>query len=147
VKTSFGEFTTTASATRLIQEQQGETSGPDTVVSGYVFGPPTWKARVGENWTLSGWSASLFGNYISGETDLAQVPSAKVDSFTTFDGQVAYHASLLGGVRVAVSVLNMFDRDPPHLAASSSVIYGFGYDNANYSPFGRQITLTASVNW
>lgn len=146
--TSIGQFTWTGNATHLVQTQQPEPTLPATTVSGEVFGPPTWKARSGVSWSLAQWSVSVFGNYTSGEVDPAQVPPAAVSSFTTLDTSASYkNDGVLGGLRVALSVLNAFDKAPPRLAPSSTTIYGFGYDNANYSPLGRQINLSVAVKW
>jgi iron complex outermembrane recepter protein len=146
--TSIGQFTWTGNATHLIQTQQPEPSLPAATVTGQVFGPPTWKARTGVTWTLTRWTVSVFGNYTSGEIDPSQVPPAAVSSFTTMDASASYNDDrVLGGLRVSLAVLNALDRDPPKLAASSTVLYGFGFDNANYSPLGRQLNLSGTVKW
>jgi iron complex outermembrane recepter protein len=146
--TSIGQFTWTGNATHLIQTQQPEPSLPAATVTGQVFGPPTWKARTGVTWTLTRWAVSVFGNYTSGEIDPSQVPPAAVSSFTTMDASASYNDDrVLGGLRVSLAVLNALDRDPPRLAASSTTVYGFGFDNANYSPLGRQLNLSGAVKW
>jgi outer membrane receptor for ferrienterochelin and colicin len=146
--TSIGQFTWTGNATHLIQTQQPEPSLPAATVTGQVFGPPTWKARTGVTWKLNRWAVSVFGNYTSGEIDPSQVPPAAVSSFATMDASASYNDDrVLGGLRVSLAVLNALDRDPPRLAASSTTVYGFGFDNANYSPLGRQLNLSGAVKW
>ena len=146
--TPIGQFAWTGNATHLIQTQQPEPSLAATTVTGQVFGPSTWKARTGVTWTLTRWAVSVFGNYTSSEIDPSQVPPAAVSSFTTMDASASYNDDrVLGGLRVSLAVLNVLDRDPPRLAASSTAVYGFGFDNANYSPLGRQLNLSAAVKW
>jgi len=77
------------------------------------------------------------------------LPFANIASWVTMDLNVTYRAprnaeSWLNGLEVSASAVNLFDRDPPYVADGA---YGFGYDPANASPFGRVLSLLLRKRW
>lgn len=141
-----------ANATATHFDQQLLSTTPDTVLSGIIFNVPKLKARGGANWTRGGWSATGIINYISGETNVEVKPNANVASWTTVDATLNYRFqeshSLLQGVRIGLSVSNLFDNDPPFAKSSGlqypSAIY---YDSTNASVVGRFASVTIAKAW
>jgi outer membrane receptor protein involved in Fe transport len=72
-----------------------------------------------------------------------------VDSWTTVDLNVSYETrsdSLehwLDGLRVALSVQNALDQDPPFVNRN----FGLGFDPTNASIFGRYVTVQVAKKW
>lgn len=135
-----GRFEIDGSATRLINRQQLIPGSAFARVSGTVFNPPTWKARVGVSYDNGPWGVSVFGNYRSSLLNGVD----RIGSNTTFDGQLRYtvaeNSGPLGKFTFAFSVINMFDRDPPRIPDTTG-FYAVGYDSANDVPLGRVIRL------
>jgi outer membrane receptor protein involved in Fe transport len=115
--------------------------------SGILFYPAKLSARAGAVWTRGGLTASLFGNYKSGVTNLAD--GTMGGSFTTFDLTLRYDTSARDGIfsnmAFEASAQNLFDRDPPLYAATS--FENAPYDSTNYSVIGRFLSLSISKRW
>ena len=116
------------------------------------FHPVSWRARAGLSWSRGPVSGVLFVNY-TGEyrDDRALVPRS-VRSWTTVDAGLAYtlpatSGSVPGKLRLALNVLNLFDRDPPHLAPEPGFSRGVGYDTVNASGRGRVLSFQVRKRW
>ena len=68
----------------------------------------------------------------------------KSASFTTFDTTLRYDTGFGGaawsGLELALSVRNLFDRDPPRYPPASTSFAP--YDSTNYSAIGRFVSLS-----
>jgi outer membrane receptor protein involved in Fe transport len=128
-------------------------TAPAQILSGTIFNPPVFKARAGATWTEDDWSVSAILNHISPETDSSSGSAVHVPAWTTADLQVSYSTTdwngYLHGIRLGLSVHNLFDTDPPALSSTGfqAPYFSSGYDSANASPFGRFISLSISKDW
>ena len=147
-----GEVAFALNASRLHLERQLSQLSPDLTVSGLVFYPPKLKARAGANWLRGGWGASAFLNYTSSETNQYPTPTEPVSAWLTADAQVSYEtgeqaAALFRGLRLSLSVENLFARDPPAIASATTVWSGIGYDTSNATALGRFIRARLIKRW
>lgn len=107
-----------------------------------MFSPTDLRSRVGARWTRGPLSTSLTWNYVDGYTDdrvSSQVASVK--AWSTLDASASYDlknvwGAIGNGARVIVSVTNLFNADPPFVAATSSTFRG-EWDGSNASIVGR----------
>jgi hypothetical protein len=134
--------------THLKQNQRFVAGASPTNVAGTVFGPPAWRVRgtlYAEHGMLSG---ALSGNYIGSEIDTGQLSRPRIPAFFTVDAQIAAKFRLRGPppLRLALSTVNLLNKNPPPIAASAGN-YSLGFDSANHSPLGRQVKISAIVDW
>jgi outer membrane receptor protein involved in Fe transport len=115
--------------------------------SGILFYPSKVSGRIGAVWTRDQFSASLFGNYKSGVTNLAD--GIKGASFTTFDLTMRYDTgetdSLLSNTAFEFSAQNLLDREPPFYVVTA--FENAPYDSTNYSVVGRFLSFSISKRW
>ncbi len=116
-------------------------------LSGTLFNPARINSRIGAVWQQGGFTASLFGNYKSGVTDIAS--DRKGASFTTFDAAVRYDTSARddawSNLALELSVRNLLNRAPPLYAVTS--LGNAPYDSTNYSAIGRYLSLSVSKHF
>ena len=95
-------------------------------------------------------SAAAFVNYVDGYRNNAVMPAESVRSYTTVDLQLAYDLGrtngLLKGLKLALSVTNLFDRDPPYVN-NATPYSAAGFDPENASAFGRLVAVQISKQW
>jgi iron complex outermembrane receptor protein len=119
-----------------------------------------WRGRWQTSWLVSAWTHTLALNFQSGYRDTpvwvehldaaGNVTGAgplglKVGAYATVDWQSSWTSA--GGTRLAVGVLNLFDREPPLSISAAGLNRGFpfGYDDRYYDPRGRTFYVNASV--
>ena len=120
-----------------------------------IFHPADLRMRGGLMWSVSGFSANLFANYLSSYEDDRSLESPRsVDSWLTFDASLQYNfdgagAGLLSGTRMTLSVNNILNKEPPRVASGIHVGEpGYvAYDTANADPHGRVIALQFTKQW
>lgn len=146
-----GALAAFANVTWLHLEQQTISTQPSVVLSGTVFNAPDFKARGGVTWTKDGLSASGIVNYLGDETDTGITPNGEIASWTTVDANMtcsfAGNSALAKGLKIAVSISNLFDRDPPYAASPALAYSGLAFDSTNASLIGRTISLTLTKGW
>lgn len=148
-----GKLVLAGNASWLSIRQSVIATEPEMAISGTIYNPPSFKARGAASWQVGPWSVTGTGNYIRGEWDTSTTPYTPIASWTTFDAQIAYTlpaamgSGVLSGWQISLSVLNVFDRDPPHVADADTGITGLGYDSTNASPLGRFISGYISKKW
>jgi outer membrane receptor protein involved in Fe transport len=123
---------------------------PEETLSGTVFYPPHVRLRGGATWQRGAWSASGFVNYVGDSEDPSALVPISIASWTTFDAQSNYAlggGTLLDGTRIALSVQNLFNREPPRINSTQSGLPGVNYDATNASALGRFINLQLSKAW
>jgi iron complex outermembrane recepter protein len=152
VHSSFGDFDLTANAAWLKLTQALTPTSPETTLSGTIFNPPRFKARLGATWQRGSWSAASFVNYVSTEIDNSNFEApVNVASWTTVDAQLTYavpsSSGFLHGIHISASVQNLFNRNPPPVSGVSTSIESLGYDSTNSSPLGRFGSLTLRKDW
>jgi iron complex outermembrane receptor protein len=126
-------------------------SVPTTDLLDTTFEPMNLRLRGGVVWSTGPWATSIFANFASSYKDNLVVPTGSVASWTTFDGQLAFEVPpassiALRGLRLSLSVINLFDRDPPLVANQINPLF-LGYDGVNASPRGRAFSAVVSKRW
>jgi hypothetical protein len=130
---------------------------PNVEIANTAGNPARLRIRGTAQWHRGNWGASSTVNFTNrysnrGSLDALgdPLPAAAIASWTTVDSSLYYEASQadrdnwLHGLRIAVTVTNLFDRDPPYIADG---VYGFGFDAANATPFGRQVSVLLVKRW
>jgi iron complex outermembrane receptor protein len=151
VKSSVGDWLFALSSTYFLQFKDFITSSaPANDVRGTTYHPSDFKGRATVSWTRGQWSAASSVNYISGSKNETTSPVTEVASWTTTDLQFAYQLPLSSArssnLRIAFTVLNLFDRDPPFVT-SPQTLFNVGYDPTNANPLGRFVSLNATLKW
>ncbi|MEJ1961309.1 MAG: TonB-dependent receptor [Gammaproteobacteria bacterium] len=114
--------------------------------------PTRWRARLNTSYVYGGMSLTAGASYVPqfyNETIVVPGPPAvrpppfRVASWTTFDMSLGYdfdHLASLAGqhIRGSLSVLNLFDRDPPFAANLQ------GFDPSKADTRGRFVSLALS---
>ncbi|MEG3088344.1 TonB-dependent receptor [Sphingomonas sp. PB4P5] len=140
-----------ASGTYLfhIRQALSATAEPVDVVD-TLGSPADLRMRGHVGWTSGRFRGVLTANYVDSYTNRTTATPEKVTSWTTLDLQLNYavpaDAGALGGLRIALSATNLFDRDPPY-AAYLVGPYTYGYDPENANPAGRVFSLQVSRKW
>ncbi len=115
--------------------------------------PVDFRLRGNAGWTGAHTGIYLYVNYVDGYRDPtlgSGGAGAAVSSWTTvnlttrFDSAGLGRLGPLGDFSVALSVDNLFDRDPPRVSSSD---YGLLFDSANASALGRYMSLRLSKRW
>jgi iron complex outermembrane receptor protein len=150
IKTPMGSIGTFLNATYMDLSQKVTAQSPEIQLAGTSFSPPHFRARGGATWTVGSMSATGILNFISHESNIYQPENPPVASWTTIDAQLSYahpiQSGPFAGLRIALSVQNLLDRNPPFL---SNPFYssGLNYDSTNASPLGRFVSLQVSKVW
>jgi iron complex outermembrane receptor protein len=94
-------------------------------------------------------SMGLFLNFTNSYTDTNVVPNGHVSSWTTADAVVSYEfgwaAGPFSGASIALSVVNLADRDPPYVTDYAG--FPINYDGVNANPLGRFFSLRLQKRW
>ncbi len=137
-------------ASWLESVQQNTAGEAPFELAGMIFNPAKWQGRIGAVWLAGGLSVGMFVNYTGGVTNQLWTRVAQSGaSFTTVDMSVRYEmperGDLLSGIALAVTVDNLFDREPP---LYTPPFEGYvPYDSTNYSGIGRFIGISLSKHW
>lgn len=147
VDLAVGRLTVRGSASWLDSAQQTTAAQSLYDLSGTLFNPARINSRIGAVWRQGGFTASLFGNYKSGVTDIAD--GRKGASFTTFDAALRYDTGARddawSNLALELSAQNLLNRAPPWYAVTS-LTYA-PYDSTNYSAIGRYLSLSVSKHF
>ncbi len=146
-----GQLTAGLSGSYTLHLTQGFTPTADRVdVLGTVGSPVPLRVRGHLGWRQGPIAFNAFVNFVDGYQDQTITPAQHVQAWTTTDLQLSYafqaKSGPLSDLRAALSVSNLFDKDPPFapLRTSTSTI-GFNPDNA--SPEGRVVSLQVTKAW
>lgn len=117
-----------------------------------TYGNPTrLRLRASINYRLGGWSFNGFVHRRNSYTDNRVVPFEEIDAYTTVDVNAGYRfasgSGVLADASITLGAINVFDRDPPAARIRSLGFYDLGFDAANASPLGRQVSLGLSKRW
>ena len=148
VDTTFGAFNASLNANYIIDftRQAFSTAAPVQTLN-RPFNPVDLRMRGGLGWTYKGWRVSSFVNYTDSYPDETADGEARVDAWTTIDLNIGYsidtNRSILNNTRLALSVLNLFDQDPPAVRndADGPGFAPASYDSTNAQPLGRFISF------
>ncbi|RYY28701.1 MAG: TonB-dependent receptor [Sphingomonadales bacterium] len=143
-------ITVSLSGSRLLDiDQRVTASAPIVDVVGTLGNPVKLRLRGRLGFEAGPFDGGLSVQHSSGYRNATVMPAERVKSWTTFDLQLGARVAGNGegrDVRLAFSVNNLFDRDPPYVQfrTASSVL---GYDPEQASAIGRQFALQAIVRW
>jgi outer membrane receptor protein involved in Fe transport len=140
--------------TRIISIKRQLTEGArQAEVVGLYASPVKWRLRGRAGWSQDGFSANAFVNYIGGYRNQLVTPIARVDSWTTVDLSLSQRIGQSGaendsgrGLQLGLSIINLFDKDPP-FAEIPSFSSALGYDPEKANPLGRVISVQATIQW
>ncbi|WP_082439027.1 MULTISPECIES: TonB-dependent receptor [unclassified Sphingomonas] len=138
------------SGTHIFRIDRRLTPGTPAVDVVGTFGNPTsWRLRGRAGWSDGGFAATLFANYVGSSVNEVPALAERVSSWSTFDLSISQQfGSDLGGrgLKLGLSIINLFDRDPPYVNNRSNTS-ALAYDPEKANPFGRMISLQGSVSW
>jgi hypothetical protein len=149
--TAFGDLASTLDVAYLRQYDQRSTSAAPVIhLLDTLTNPVKKRARFGTSWANHGFGIAGFLNYV-GSYDISDLPGSRsIASWTTADLQLSFKSaaaggasSVLGDTDLSISVVNIFDRDPPFANGST----GYGFDDANANPYGRMLGLNVTHRW
>jgi iron complex outermembrane recepter protein len=150
-ETRAGRFEAWLNGTHLLEfETKVAPRAPARDVLNTLNEPIDLQVRGGLSWNLDRLTASLTANY---QDSYGAAGQQRIASWTTLDAQLRYEfdaagaAGPLSGVQIALSVENLFDKDPPFVASQGSPIAHSGYDSVNATPLGRFIALDVRKAW
>ena len=135
-----------ANASYLDLRQQFVPGAPEVEISGQAFEPAKIRARGGATFSLGPFNATGVLNYTGSEVNPYGPNNTHIASWTTIDLQLGFRpqfSGVLNGFQAALSVQNLFDRDPPFVLFDQFVP-GLHYDPTNASVLGRFISLRLS---
>jgi hypothetical protein len=146
IGTSSGTFTPFLNANVLSLRQQLTSAASVQTISGLVFYPPKYKLQGGLSWQQREFGGTATFNYTAGETNNLVQPQTQIGAWYTLDLQGRYTSALghgaARGLSARLSVLNVFDKDPPVVKG-----YAYIYDNTQASPYGRIVKLDIEKRW
>ncbi len=156
--TQWGEISLGGQFTRILDyTQQVTRSAPLVTVVDTVLLPIDLRGRVYAGLSRGGFETTLSVNYADDYTNpFASGGSQAVSSWTTIDWNSVYDfgqesGGSLDGVRLSLSVQNLFDEDPPFVASDggsgAAIQQAFGFDPANASPVGRFVVVGITKRW
>jgi iron complex outermembrane receptor protein len=154
-ETGAGRFNVDLNATRILKNKVRVTAlAAETDDLDRMNVPVSKRGRLGTAWNHGPWTANLALNYVGSYVNdlpitIAGVtqPKATIPAWKTVDFGMSYSvargAGLFAGVRMAINVQNLFDRDPP-VVLSTNNNAAFAFDPQNANVLGRVISLQAS---
>jgi outer membrane receptor protein involved in Fe transport len=147
--TAFGDLDWTLNTAWLLStDQQTTATSPVIDRLNKIFYEPALRLRGGVTWTRNGLSATIFANYIGSYTNDTVTPSESVRDYKTIDVQITYAPQHFWGLRLSVSVRNLFDEQPPFVQSPTFSGGGqFNYDPANADPIGRFVSVQLTKRW
>lgn len=155
--TAWGRISTSLNGTYTIdQRQQVAPAAPVSDVVNTVGNPTSLRLVGNQSWSLHGWTVQGTVNYTGAYRDITFAPARRVDSWTTVDLNIGYRVEggpgWLANTRVNIGINNTLDARPPFVnqyeMPTGSVGSGaLGYDPANASILGRQLSLQAVKRW
>jgi len=133
------------------QEQQITATAPVFEFIDTVGNPLKLKVAGHLSWSLKRWTVLTTVNHTGSYQDLGSVPARGVDSWTTVDVNVGYRVQ--GGqgwtadTQVNLGLNNFFDQRPPFVNQFDLTTGTLGYDAANASLLGREVSLQVVKGW
>jgi iron complex outermembrane receptor protein len=115
--------------------------------------PPKWRLRALEAWTTAGWEVNAAVSVVGSYVNTAGLGSPPVSSWTTVDLGARVHVDryLSGsgwkGVTLGLSALNVLNRDPPYINATSTTSQPIHFDPTNATPLGRFVSIDLRKRW
>jgi iron complex outermembrane recepter protein len=145
LRTAWGNISTSVNGTYMIDQRlQIIPTAPAFDVVDTVGNPPSLRLVGTLSWSLRGWTVQTTVNYTGAYRDPGSIPVRKVDSWTTVDFNIGYRigggSGWLANTQSNLGINNALDQRPPFVDFS-------GYDPANASVLGRQVSLQVVKKW
>ena len=123
-------------------------TGPANNVAGTLGSPVKLRLRGRAGFVAGAFDGGVGFQYVDGYRNLSVTPAERVASWTTVDLQLGVRIGDPNkrSLRLAFSVNNLFDRDPPY-AQFRTVNSALAYDPEQASPIGRTLSLQAVIGW
>jgi iron complex outermembrane recepter protein len=155
VKTNWGEVRYGGNVTRIFSYlQQNDLNSPIVPAIDRPAQPVSMRARTYLGFSRGGLGGTVSVNYADDYINSFVAGLTPIDKWTTVDLSVSYDfdatSSVLNGLRLSLSAQNLFDRDPPFVARSSTVAVitdDIGFDPTNANPLGRIVVIGVSKKW
>jgi len=149
---SIGKWSLGVNGTYTLDFKQQITSTAPVFDLVDTVGNPLQLRLVGHlSWSLKRWTAQTIVNYTGSYRDPGSVPARRVDSWTTVDFNVGYRVDgglgALANTQINLGINNALDQRPPFVNQFSFDSGAFGYDPANASLLGRQVSLQVVKRW
>ena len=147
-ETRVGSFDVTLYGSHLFEFKEQLANGPMTDNVDTLTKPNSLKLRGSLGWVNGSFNAVVIGNHVSDYEDRLSVPARPVSSWTTWDSQIGYafqnpDSAQMRGLKMSLSVRNIFDRAPPFVDGSN----GVGFDAINANVLGRFAALQLAKTW
>jgi len=119
---------------------------------GTIENPVELRMNGGVSWSYEGFTANLTLNYVDSYEDNRVDPSVTVDSWTTTNLTISYNTEdrfdggILDNTTFTLSAINLFDQDPPFLAALRTNTNIF-FDPSAHNPNGRVLSFQITKKW
>ena len=144
--TAWGKVRSSLNGTYTIdQRQQITPTAPVLDLVDTVGNPPSLRLVGNLSWSLKGWTVQSTVNYTGAYRDPGSVPVRKVDSWTTVDVNIGYRvdgrSGWLADTQSNLGIINVLDQRPPFVNQLG------GYDPANATLLGRQVSLQVVKRW
>ena len=114
---------------------------------GTLGNPVDFRLRATADWSWRALGVNLALNHVGPYTDNISAPARPIGAWTSLDIQIRLSSTektvLAQGISAALTIQNLFDRDPPFVDRS----LGFGYDPANADVLGRFIAVQIKKQW
>jgi outer membrane receptor protein involved in Fe transport len=152
LNTAWGKVSSSLNGTYTIdQRQQISPTAPVFDFVDTVGNPPSLRLVGNLSWSLRGWTVQSTVNYTGAYRDPGSVPVRKVDSWTTVDVNIGYRvdggSGWLANTQFNLGIINVCDQRPPFVNQFDLTSGTFGYDPANASLLGRQVSLLVVKRW
>lgn len=151
--TARGKLRASLNGTYTIDQRQQITPTAPVLDLVDTVGNPTSLRLVGNlSWSLRGWTVQSTVSYTSAYRDPGSVPVRKVNSWTTVDINIGYQvdggSGWLANTQFNLGINNALNQRPPFVNQFNVDDSGtFGYDPANASLLGRQVSLQVVKRW
>jgi len=150
--TARGKVTFSLNGTYTIDQRQQITPTAPVFDLVDTVGNQTSLRLVGSlSWSLKGWTVQSTMNYTGAYRDPGSAPARKVDSWTTVDVNIGYRAAgdsgWLANTQFNLGINNALDQRPPFVNQFDLPSGTLGYDPANASLLGRQVSLQVVKRW
>jgi len=106
--------------------------------------PAKFSGRASIGWDYEGFETTLSAQHVNSYLNDLSLLVPEVDSYTTFDLDLAYRfeqTGLLQDTRISLNVRNLFDTNPPKVDRVSA------YDPSKASALGRVVALSLTKRW
>jgi outer membrane receptor protein involved in Fe transport len=135
----------------FLQDQQITPTAPVFDYANTVGNPLKLRVAAHLSWSKKGWAVLTTVNHTGAYRDPGSVPARGVDSWATVDLNVGYRVdggqSWRANTQCNFGVINLFDQAPPFVNQYDPHSGNLGYDAANASLLGRQISLQIVKGW